>query len=70
MGIRRGGGKDYEEMPGTNIPVNGTLTQIQTDQPIMGQEFELASVSVVPDGEFNIIIFPLNNQLCIKLLNK
>lgn len=44
-GIRRPG-RDYEEMPGANIPV--TQQQERVPSP---QEFEMvASVSVVPDG--------------------
>lgn len=68
MGLRRPGViKDYEEMPGANVPPGGRVHVDMTEHhaigagaPIMdahqhngglGQEFEMASVSVVPDGK-------------------
>ena len=59
MGLRRPGAtKDYEEMPGENVPVpSATLhTNIEANS-IGSQEFELASVSVVPDGNSLIKFF-------------
>lgn len=51
MGLRRSGvTKDYEEMPGTNVPTGLEATEINRDHPL-SQEFELSSVSVVPDGK-------------------
>lgn len=61
MGIRRPGSKGYEEVEGVNIPtgplndqksINGNGTNTILGAP----EFELASVSVVPDGKFSPII--------------
>lgn len=63
MGLRRPGAtKDYEEMPGNNvppardggIPANSLHAGIDPNNGL-GQGFELASVSVVPDGLFNKI---------------
>lgn len=59
MGIRRPGAKGYEEVEGVNIPTaptsqnaNGNgINNNNMDSP----QFELASVSVVPDGEHWII---------------
>lgn len=54
MGLRRPGApKDYEEMPGTNVSIgqDGLGASINSaTQHIINQEFELASVTVVPDG--------------------
>lgn len=54
MGLRRPGNtKDYEEMNGSNVPTNGELSQPNSETTIPHrQEFELTSVSVVPDGQF------------------
>lgn len=52
MGVRRPNAvRGYEEMAGANVPdqlpsANGTNLDLPP------QEFELASVSVVPDGKF------------------
>lgn len=47
MGIRRAG-RDYEEMVGSNVPV----TQRVPDEHMpSAQDFEMGSVSVVPDGK-------------------
>lgn len=62
MGLRRAGvTRDYEEMPGANVPVPGLDTNGQINEHIIGQEFEMASVSVVPDGnlEINFISFTM-----------
>jgi len=49
MGLRRSGvTKDYEEMPGANVPTGLEGVETNRDHP---QEFELSSVSVVPDGK-------------------
>lgn len=63
MGLRRPGTtKEYEEMPGVNVPVtengNGIRSSARSTLPIQpngrAREFELtsATVSVVPDGKF------------------
>lgn len=53
MGIRRPGTKGYEEVDGVNISVppqsDSIGNGINNNLPV--PEFELASVSVVPDGE-------------------
>lgn len=54
MGIRRPGTKGYEEVDGVNVSVPPTSTDsngngINNNLPV--PEFELASVSVVPDGK-------------------
>lgn len=50
MGIRRTG-KDYEEMPGSNVPVTQRIPDPDDFLPPSSTDFELsASVSVVPDG--------------------
>lgn len=50
MGLRRSGvTKDYEEMPGTNVPTGLEAVETNRDHTL-SQEFELSSVSVVPDG--------------------
>lgn len=50
MGLRRSGvTKDYEEMPGANVPTGLEAVETNRDHPL-SQEFELSSVSVVPDG--------------------
>lgn len=52
MGLRRSGvTKDYEEMPGANVPTGLEAVETNRDHPL-SQEFELSSVSVVPDGSF------------------
>lgn len=64
MGIRRPGTKGYEEVEGVNIPTvpasqNANGNGI-TNNMMVSPEFELASVSVVPDGElesFSIIFY-------------
>lgn len=56
MGLRRPGvTRDYEEMPGANVPI--THHHIHYPNRIndigshpMGQDLEMSSVSVVPDG--------------------
>lgn len=55
MGLRRPGvTKDYEEMPGANVPPsqNNGFGPPGGMEPSNGldQGFEMASVSVVPDG--------------------
>lgn len=53
MGVRLPGvaSRGYEEMQGANVP--NTLTNNNFNQTeITGPDLELASVSVVPDGEF------------------
>lgn len=60
MGIRRPGAtRDYEELDGVNVQnsqtnINGT--GIINNNHLAPPEFELASVSVVPDG--------MQNHLC------
>lgn len=50
MGIRRSG-KDYEEMPGSNVPVTQRIPDPDDYMPPSSTDFEMsASVSVVPDG--------------------
>lgn len=56
MGIRRPGAKGYEEVDGFNIPTspanqnaNGIGDGVNNNA-FVSPEFELASVSVVPDG--------------------
>lgn len=58
MGLRRPGAtKDYEEMPGANVPPTQNIGYGAPSglDPIncLDQGFELASVSVVPDGILN-----------------
>lgn len=66
MGLRRSGvTKDYEEMPGANVPTGLEAVETNRDHPL-SQEFELSSVSVVPDGTFPkkiIILNQLNNHI-------
>lgn len=59
MGLRRPGAtKDYEEMPGANVPplqnlgfaAPGSLHGGMDSSGGLDQGFEMASVSVVPDG--------------------
>lgn len=52
MGIRRPGAKGYEEVEGVNISTGPFATNVNgVDNPhFASPEFELASVSVVPDG--------------------
>lgn len=52
MGIRRSG-KDYEEMPGTNVPVTQRIPDPDDYMPPSSTDFEMfaSSVSVVPDGK-------------------
>lgn len=67
MGIRRPGTKGYEEVDGVNVSTPSSAHQQQQSANGNGinnnltvPEFELASVSVVPDGEFvlsNVLIF-------------
>lgn len=53
MGLRRAGvPRDYEEMPGANLPV-GVDGMPENLSHVIGQDFELASVSVVPDGNIH-----------------
>lgn len=49
MGIRRAG-RDYEEMAGSNVPVTQRIPDPEDHMPPT-TEFEMSSVSVVPDGE-------------------
>jgi hypothetical protein len=56
MGIRRPGSKGYEEVEGVNIPTVKTGAPSQNanginNNVLASPEFELASVSVVPDGK-------------------
>lgn len=53
MGLRRPGAtKDYEEMNGANVPTDETATsQNNFETPTNCPEFEMTSVSVVPDGK-------------------
>lgn len=53
MGLRRPGvTREYEEMPGTNVPKNLRVNNISEgiSHPI-AQDLEMSSVSVVPDGK-------------------
>lgn len=68
MGIRRPGAKGYEEVDGVNIPTpsagqnangNGLNNNI-----MVSPEFELASVSVVPDGESHSLRWSSSSCLC------
>lgn len=55
MGIRRPGTKGYEEVEGVNIPtIPASQNANGINNNMVSPEFELASVSVVPDGEFTI----------------
>lgn len=54
MGIRRPGTKGYEEVEGVNLPTNPANQNSNghgIQNILASPEFELASVSVVPDGE-------------------
>lgn len=55
MGLRRPGvPKDYEEMPGTNLPSGSDglpASELNAHSSVLDQQFEFASVSVVPDGK-------------------
>ncbi|XP_055919941.1 synaptic vesicle 2-related protein [Eupeodes corollae] len=53
MGVRRPGfNRGYEEMNGTNIPpINGSTLMAE---PSLGPEFELSSITVVPDDTFTV----------------
>lgn len=60
MGLRRPGvTKDYEEMPGANVPPSQNIgLALHAGMDANGgldQGFELASVSVVPDGNHIIM---------------
>ena len=54
MGIRRPGTKGYEEVEGVNITTSPTSQNVNSNglnnNHLAAPEFELASVSVVPDG--------------------
>lgn len=55
MGIRRPGTKGYEEVDGvvSSTPASkNAITGGIINNALASPEFELASVSVVPDGEF------------------
>lgn len=56
MGLRRPGAKGYEEVEGVNIPTSPPNQNINgngiNNNHLAAPEFELASVSVVPDGIF------------------
>lgn len=56
MGIRRPGAKGYEEVDGVNIetapPNQNANGNGVNNNHLASPEFELASVSVVPDGKF------------------
>lgn len=57
MGVRRPNAvRGYEEMAGANVPDQLPSSANGTNLDLPPQEFELASVSVVPDGKFNSII--------------
>lgn len=61
MGVRREGySRGYEEMTGTNIPPNSTnnthLSNNGDLAPALGPEFELSSVTVIPDGKIFTLI--------------
>lgn len=52
MGIRRPGAKGYEEVEGVNVstgPISTNANGVDSTH-FASPEFELASVSVVPDG--------------------
>lgn len=56
MGVRRAGySRGYEEMTGTNLPPNNATTPTLSTNgdltPTLGPEFELSSVTVIPDGK-------------------
>jgi len=55
MGIRRPGAKGYEEVDGVNMPTGPTGPNVSGNgnhnSALASPEFELASVSVVPDGK-------------------
>ncbi|KAG4067693.1 hypothetical protein HA402_005465 [Bradysia odoriphaga] len=54
MGLRRSGvTKDYEEMPGANVPTGLETVEANREHPL-SQEFELSSVSVVPDDTYTV----------------
>lgn len=69
MGIRRPGTKGYEEVDGVNLttgPANqNTNGHGIANNNLVSPEFELASVSVVPDGEMNHASLHLLNVLNI-----
>jgi hypothetical protein len=54
MGIRRPGAKGYEEVDGVVSTHQNAIGGIGgvNNNTLASPEFELASVSVVPDGEF------------------
>lgn len=54
MGIRRPGSKGYEEVDGVNLSTGPTIPNIGNGI-LNSPEFELASVSVVPDGALWLI---------------
>ena len=54
MGLRRSGvTKEYEEMPGANVPTDLETAETNREHPF-SQEFELSSVSVVPDDTYTV----------------
>lgn len=55
MGIRRPGTKGYEEVEGVNLSTGPTSPNINGNGILNSPEFELASVSVVPDGSLWLI---------------
>ena len=61
MGLRRPGGtKEYEEMPGSNVPVSRivgqqTIVDHHIDHPTIAPDLEMSSVSVVPDGKCLVV---------------
>lgn len=61
MGIRRPGAKGYEEVDGVNLPTSPANQTANGNGISAGNlvspEFELASVSVVPDGNDSLLIF-------------
>jgi hypothetical protein len=66
MQIRRPGAKGYEEVDGVNLPSPTSETasihggSLSSNHTHMAPEFELASVSVVPDGKkFIFLLLPL-----------
>lgn len=59
MGIRRAG-REYEEMHGSNMPSVPVTQRIpdphEHEHMPPSTDFEMASVSVVPDGKLNWIL--------------
>uniref|UniRef100_T1GU02 Major facilitator superfamily (MFS) profile domain-containing protein n=1 Tax=Megaselia scalaris TaxID=36166 RepID=T1GU02_MEGSC len=58
MGVRRAGySRGYEEMTGSNVPNSNSTPDLSNNgniTPTLGPEFELSSVTVIPDDTFTV----------------